>query len=386
MESLISTLFKKETKTTRAFASRLHGATLVEETDTLQLVYDLFTYSDETNIKRPDTCLVNFMFLHGSGMNRTVWEYYIAYMSKYFDNNIEWQINKIVTLDQVTHGDSAEINRNMLGTNFDWSDGARDACKVAQEEFLPKLSTNCINVVVGHSMGGFQALSCGVLSPSLFDLIIVIEPVVYVPHVENKFDVTIVPPRFYDALWNKMDDKFKDMNEFKKFMERRSFYKNSNSEILQRMIEFEAVRTLDGTIRTKISQQQNILCYLTLDPTAKWLIGSLPFISSPVYGIVGGKSTWCPPQNQELLVARIPKYQKDVIPNGDHLVNLEDPNVCLSKIVEYVNEYVKNSKINGSEISQSKDNDNYRKQLFQERFSVFKNERVKDGPIKLAKL
>ncbi|CAB4256256.1 similar to Saccharomyces cerevisiae YOR084W LPX1 Oleic acid-inducible, peroxisomal matrix localized lipase [Maudiozyma barnettii] len=386
MESIISTLFKKETKTTAAVASRSKNATLIEESDTLQLVYDVFTYSAGSNKRNSDTCLINFMFLHGSGMNRSVWEYYIAYMSKHFDNNTKWQINKMITLDQVTHGDSAEINRNLLGTNFDWADGARDACKVAQEEFLPKRMSNCVNVIVGHSMGGFQALSCGILSPTLFDLIIVIEPVVYVPHVENKLNVTIVPPRFYEALWNKMEDKFKDMNDFKKFMKKRSFYKNANAEIIERMIQFEAVHTAEGIIRTKISQQQNIICYLTLDPTAKWLIDSLPYINTPVYGIVGGKSTWCPPQNQELLVAKIPKYQKDIIPDGDHLLNLEDPGECLTKIFHCVNKFVDNFKMNMRKRTPNKDNDRYRLKLFEEQFALFKNERVKDGPIKLAKL
>ncbi|KAG0671894.1 hypothetical protein C6P45_004769 [Maudiozyma exigua] len=387
MQTIIENNYKKETKITAAVPSRTKGATLIHEVDTLQLVYDLYTYTGDKVVATTPLHSINFLFLHGSGMNRAVWEYYVAYILEIMkQKNVHWKINKIITMDQVTHGDSAELNRHKLGTNFDWADGARDACKVAQEEFLPTSDTNCYNVVVGHSMGGFQSLACNVLCPDLFNLSILIEPVVYVPHVQNKDNVTIIPPRFYNALWSKMTDNFKNMEEFETFMKNDSFYKKSNSEILQRMIQFEAIHTMEGTIKTKISQEQNMLCYLTLDPTARWLIGSLPYIKIPVHGIVGGISTWCPPQNQELLVSRIPLYEKDVIPDGDHLVNLEDPGTCLNRIVERITEFIDSSKVGESESKKGFVSDAQREKLFKVNFSKFKEERVKDGPIILAKL
>lgn len=384
MDTIIKNNYKKETKVSAAVSSRIIGATLIHEVDSLQLVYDLYTYTGTTVNTTNPTHLVNFLFLHGSGMNRSVWEYYVAYiLNNMKQKNVKWQINKIITLDQVTHGDSAELNRHKLGVNFDWADGARDACKIAQEEFQPIGAANCYNIVIGHSMGGFQSLACNVLYPDLFNLSILIEPVVYVPHVKNKENVTIVPPKFYNALWSKMTDNFKDMKEFETFMKNNSFYKKSNPEILERMIQFEAIHTPEGAIKTKISQEQNMLCYLTLDPTARWLIGSLSYIKIPVYGIVGGISTWCPPQNQELLVSRIPLYEKDIIPDGDHLVNLEDPQTCLNKIVDRITEFVHTSKGDNERYLVS---DMERETLFKEKFAKFKAERVKDGPIILAKL
>ena len=387
MEIIIKNNYKKETKITAAASSRTKGATLIHEIDTLHLVYDLYTYTGESVTVNDPKYLINFLFLHGSGMNRSVWEYYVAYILENMkQKNVNWQINKIITLDQVTHGDSAELNRHKLGTNFDWADGARDACTIAQEEFLPVSDSNCYNIVIGHSMGGFQSLACNVLCPDLFNLSILIEPVVYVPHVKNKDNVTIVPPKFYNALWSKMTDTFKDIKEFETFMKNDSFYRKSDPEILERMIQFEAIHTPEGTIKTKISQEQNMLCYLTLDPTARWLIGSLPYIKTPIYGIVGGISTWCPPQNQELLVSRIPLYEKDVILDGDHLVNLEDPQTCLNKIVDKITVFIGSSEINVLGSKMCSVSDIKREILFKANFAKFKEERVKDGPIILAKL
>lgn len=385
MNAELEKLYKKETKIAPAVAPRSKGAVLVETEDILRVVYDVYTTAQDTNSA---DVMVNLLFLHGSGMNRSIWEYYAAYLPKYIGSDKNRSIHKIVTMDQVTHGDSAELNRSQLGVNFDWADGARDACRVAEAEFMPKRSPKCINIVIGHSMGGFQALCCGVLSPFMFDQIIVIEPVVYVPHVDNEEGVTIVPPKFHKALLSKMDDTFECMDDFKTFMNTRSFYRNSHPEIVERMTNFEAVALPNGRVRAKISKEQNIICYLTLDPTAKWLIGSLPYIKTPVYGIVGGVSTWCPPENQQLLVSRLPEYHQDFIPKGDHLVNLEDPESCLQKITGYISDYI--SKIDLDSGTSTHDppitSDSHRKRLFARKFSQFENERVKDGDIILAKL
>lgn len=384
MDSELEKLYKKETKIISAVAPRSKGAVLLETEDKLRVIYDVYT---KIPCNKTTLLKVNLLFLHGSGMNRSIWEYYIANLPQHLEETPNWSINKIVTMDQVTHGDSAELNRYQLGVNFDWADGARDACRVAEEEFFPKDSPDSINIVVGHSMGGFQALSCGVLSPFMFNQIIVIEPVVYVPHVYNQEGVTIVPPKFHKALLSKMDDTFKNMEDFKNFMKTRSFYRNSHPEIVDRMVQFEAVSLPDGRVRAKISKEQNIMCYLTLDPTAKWLIGSLPFIKTPVYGIVGGKSTWCPPQNQELLVAKLPEYHQDFISDGDHLVNLEDPDTCLKKITAYISEYVSIRNVDNTyTLPEQIASVSQRKQIFNMKFLQFEKERVMDGDIVLAKL
>ena len=327
MISLLETYYNKETKKIDASLSRSPNSTLLENIDVLSLVYDVYTWK---NIQLKNVTLVNLLFLHGSGMNRVIWEYYVANIAKYLinGNSTEWLINKIILLDQVTHGDSYILNEFKLSVNYDWTDGARDACKVATQEFLPHFILEgqiTINVVVGHSMGGFQALACGVLMQWLFDLIIPIEPVL-LTHNDFKARRSMkIPNRFYQSLWNKMDDKFQSRKEMELFFDKKSFYTKLHPEILKRIKDFECIILPDGSVKTKITQKQNIICYMTLYPTSLWLQKSLQFIKAPVASIVGGMSTWTPSANQEILMKEIPQYHRDTIINGDHLVNIEMP-------------------------------------------------------------
>ncbi|CCF57877.1 hypothetical protein KAFR_0D02300 [Kazachstania africana CBS 2517] len=336
MQTLLDKHYTKETKVASACLSRAPNATLVPGKDKLSVVYDVFT-----NISAPatgDYKNINLMFLHGSGMNRAIWEYHIANFTKFLDA-LPFRFHKIVTLDQVNHGDSLVLNKNKLGVNFDWVDGARDACKVAELEFLQETTTTkAINVVVGHSMGGFQALSCGILFPYLFEVIIPIEPVVLTPVIPNEDKRTIIPENFYRALKGKMKDRFSLVECYDRYMEKETFYNRVHPEILARIKNFEKVEQ-NGQIITKMTNEQNMICYATLYPGGLWLIQSLESIVVPVYGIVGGVSNWCPPENQELLIKKIPNYEKVVIQEGDHLLNIELPDICIEHILRAIANY-----------------------------------------------
>lgn len=327
--------FKVETKTLEAAKNRKPNSVLVPGIDTLQVVYDLYTRVQALN---DDQVGVNFLFLHGSGMSRIIWEYYLAQFTSLMSTDSQWQVNKTIVLDQVTHGDSAELNRDKLSVDFDWTDGAKDACKVALKEF----NQNEVNIIVGHSMGGHQALCCGVLCPDFFDLIIPIEPVL-IPHVVSK-DIrapTVVHSRFFNAIWNKTKDTFDNDKEFRQYMETSSFYTNAHPWIRDRIIDFERV-PLDSTgkLRTKVSQGQNTLCYMTLNPGASWLIANLKYITTPVYCMLEGIANWTPEANRQVLEKDIEKITIDIVEEGDHLMNLEIPDVIINRILKYMDTFM----------------------------------------------
>ncbi|QLQ81973.1 hypothetical protein HG537_0G02270 [Torulaspora globosa] len=379
MEEYIISQYKKETKVLEAVHPRnFDDSTLVPDKDVLSIVYDIYT-----PVKKSENNLVpkvNILFLHGSGMSRCIWEYYVAYI---MDKRPNWRINKIVLMDQVSHGDSAVLNAEKLGVNFDWVDGARDACKLAQNEFFGEAST--YNVVIGHSMGGFQALSCGVLMPSLFDLIIAIEPVVlmYVGKGTTG-EYTIISRKLHQALLSKMKDRFQSELEYQKYMRTSSFFAKVHPDILQRIIDFERLTLSNGEVRTKMDQRQNILCYLTLFPSAKWLLGSLKFIRSPVVTILGGISKWTPKENQQVLERFIPDYTRDTVPEGDHLLNIENPEETLSKIVCHISRFV-SMKSRDTNCLERDLTVNERRNLFNAQFNRFQAQRVDDRPMELAK-
>lgn len=375
MDELLRSRYSKSTRVIKATFPRANDdSTLVPHKDTLNLVYDLYT----PTAKSQDHCRshVNLLFLHGSGMSRCVWEYHVAHLQDY---ELNWNIHKIVLVDQATHGDSAMLNQDKLGVNFDWSDGARDACKIAEVEFSDGVAAH--NVVIGHSMGGFQALCCGVLMPNLFQLLITIEPVVLMHNMINVHDRTVLPTKLYQGLNSKIRDSFKDGKEYEDFMRNGSFFKAVHPEILQRMIDFERVSMCDGTIRTKINREQNIMCYLTLFPTSYWLLDSLKYIKAPVVSIVAELARWSPKENQETLKRQIPNFTQDVVPGADHLVNIEKPLETLSRIICHISRYVASKKVpSNSDLSNDE-----RREKFNIQFYKFRAARVEDGPMALAK-
>ncbi|KAK5774109.1 triglyceride lipase PWA37_001117 [Arxiozyma heterogenica] len=340
-KDIIAKNFKVETKIIEAAKNRKLKSVLVPGIDTLYIVYDLYTQIlDKSSFN--DKYLINFLFLHGSGMNRVIWEYYIARITQIINSNnssLQWQINKVILLDQVNHGDSAELNRFKLGVDFDWNDGAKDACKVSLKEF----QQNEINIVIGHSMGGFQALSCGVFCSEFFNLIITVEPVL-VPHIKikNYKSPTSMHSKFFHSIWSKTKDTFNSEAEYIRFMENDSFYTRVLSDIRDRIIEFEMIPiNKKGQIRTKMTQLQNTLCYMTLNPGAAWLIDNLKFITSSVCCILGGVSNWTPKENREVIETSISCIETHIIEDGDHLLNLEIPDIVINKIIERISFHIK---------------------------------------------
>lgn len=188
------------------------------------------------------------------------------------------------------------------------------------------------------------ALSSGVLYPYLFDLIITIEPVLITHDGGKVKGPTIMPVNFYNSLKAKMDDKFETLEDYHKTIDTNSFYTRVHPEIKQRFKEFEKVQDMEGKITMKMEQRQNLICYLTLNPGAQWLLNGLSFIKAPVVNILGGVSKWCPKENEETMNRRIPIYERDVIVGGDHLVNIEMPAETLAKVIAHITIFVDKSK------------------------------------------
>ncbi|GAV55978.1 hypothetical protein ZYGR_0AZ01500 [Zygosaccharomyces rouxii] len=368
MDPLIKSRYKKQTKVIEAVWPRSHkDAVLATAKDRLQLVYDVYTCVNSN--KNDNNVFVNLLFLHASGMSRSVWDYHVAHL---FDYEFNWNVNKIILLDQVSQGDSGVLNADLLGVQQDWVDGARDACKVAQNEF--NTDSPVLNIVIGHSAGGFQALSSGVLLPNLFQLIITVEPVVYMNYAT-------LSPRFYQALLDKMQDVFPNDEVYQNYMDRRSMYATVHPSILQRVKEFEKTVLPDGTIRTKISRNQHIICYMSLNSGADWLINSLSSIKVPVISMFGGISKWAPRKNREILKEKIPDYFEEMISDGDHLFNLEQPDKFLRKLVDYISGFVSNG---GRQYLESITSDNLlidqRRKKFEIDFENYKKSKVKVNP------
>ncbi|CAI4790694.1 BDN_1c_G0049530.mRNA.1.CDS.1 [Saccharomyces cerevisiae] len=372
--------FKKETKTCSASWPRAPQSTLCA-TDRLELTYDVYTSAERQRRSRTATRL-NLVFLHGSGMSKVVWEYYLPRLVA-ADAEGNYAIDKVLLIDQVNHGDSAVRNRGKLGTNFNWIDGARDVLKIATCELGSIDSHPALNVVIGHSMGGFQALACDVLQPNLFHLLILIEPVVITRKAIGAGrpglppDSPQIPENLYNSLRLKTCDHFANESEYVKYMRNGSFFTNAHSQILQNIIDFERIKASGddedgGPVRTKMEQAQNLLCYMNMQTFAPFLISNVKFVRKRTIHIVGARSNWCPPQNQLFLQKTLQNYHLDVIPGGSHLVNVEAPDLVIERINHHIHEFVLTSLLQSSHIPQLTLEE--RAVMFDRAFDSFKNE------------
>ncbi|CAI4064751.1 hypothetical protein SUVZ_08G1220 [Saccharomyces uvarum] len=335
--------FTKETKTCSASWPRAPRGTLCAA-DRLDLVYDVYTNTSERH-RHPGATSVNIVFLHGSGMSKVVWEYYLPRIAA-ADPDGHYAVHKLVLIDQVTHGDSGVRNRGKLGTVFDWTDGARDVVKIAADEFggYEEGSPPALNVAIGHSMGGFQALVSDVLQPNLFHLLILIEPVVVTRQASPAAaaaGLSQIPEGLYNALRLKTRDRFRSESDYVKYMRNNSFFANAHGQILQNIIDFERTAPEDnGSVRTKMDQAQNLLCYMNMQSFAPFLISNVKFVRKRTIHIVGARSNWCPPENQLFLQKTLQNYHLDTIPGGSHLVNIEAPDLVIDKINHHIREFV----------------------------------------------
>lgn len=349
--------FNRETKTCSASWPRASQSTLCA-TDRLELVYDVYTNTERQRRSRTATSL-NLVFLHGSGMSKAVWEYYLPRLVA-ADAESDCVIDKVVLIDQVNHGDSGVRNRGKLGTNFNWIDGARDVLKIVTCEFGSNDSRPALNIAIGHSMGGFQALACDVLQPNLFHLLILIEPVVITRKASSTGrsgvlpDAPQIPENLYNSLRLKTCDHFANESEYVKYMKNSSFFTNAHGQILQNIIDFERIKGSDddGSVRTKMEQAQNLLCYMNMQTFAPFLISNVKFVKKRTIHIVGSHSNWCPPENQLFLQKTLQNYHLDVIPGGSHLVNVEAPDLVVERINHHIHEFVLTSPLQSSHIPQ----------------------------------
>ncbi|AET39110.1 triglyceride lipase Ecym_4027 [Eremothecium cymbalariae DBVPG len=339
----IDQYFRSDVRSIQGMSPRSWPESVIDPTqDLLQVVYSVF--EPREGVKRGGGTRVNMVFLHGSGMNRALWEYYLVplWHSSNRSNGC-WQLGKVLLIDQVNHGDSAVQNQGKLGVFADWLDGTHDVCLVASKEFTP-VGADTVNVIVGHSMGGFQALCSASLYRSLFNLVIALEPVVWMYSVPNVEGFTKMKRGFYKALMRKSRDQFKDEEEYNKFQDEKGFYANAHPDILKRVKEFEKLVNKDGSVSMKTTTYQTMIAYFGNRPSAEWFMTGARFIKADVVTLMGGASKWTPPENEKFLSEQIPNYKMEVVPGGEHVMNLEIPDAIISRIVNHVEEFVQKTK------------------------------------------
>ncbi|KAK6461160.1 Alpha/beta hydrolase family-domain-containing protein [Scheffersomyces coipomensis] len=293
---------------------------------------------------------INLVFSHGNGMNKGLWHYHIDKIYQHFNSLPDAYINTVIAMDHANQGDSAVYNKEKLGHTYSWIDGARDIVTIVKDHETASFSQeNAYNIVVGHSMGGFQALMAGYFEPNLFSAVLGINPVWYKEHsTHQKTKETM-------TKWlkkNRIASHFKFNGPNKNWKQdiinwykTKSFYKFFDEQVLLNMLEDDFPEEFDVNkpyeeIKLKHEASQEFITYfggynsyMSSSPLYK-------YVKIPVYHVHSENDLGAPggvELSRELL--------KDVvipidIPKLLHSMNAEQPDLTLDLIYKVVDEII----------------------------------------------
>ncbi|PLW09041.1 hypothetical protein PCANC_21618 [Puccinia coronata f. sp. avenae] len=209
---------------------------------------------------------ITLILAHANGFHKETWEPSLAHLIL---SPAGRKIKEIWALDCVNQGDSAVLNRQNLGLNFDWGDQARDLlqfvlCYLPDDKssgtslpvVLPRLE--CPNPgflqldrsppsntnepidwrhrklkLIGHSFGGCASLLAATSIPELFHDVILVDPT-----VRPKHDTEVaLATRMAGSAVSRHDQWENRTVALMKFQKNSSFYGRWDPHVLTRYVE-----------------------------------------------------------------------------------------------------------------------------------------------------
>ncbi|ODQ49925.1 alpha/beta-hydrolase [Saitoella complicata NRRL Y-17804] len=265
-----------------------------------------------------------FIFLHATGLQSSTFEPLIATL---FDSSIGRNIKEVWAIDAANQGDSAVLNDGKLGVEYSWADGARDITSVIKQANL----TEPI-VLVGHSMGGAQALLATILHPTLIHATIALEPVAHNAPISTPPTLLLHNTLRKPSSWpSRTDTSLLSLRQ-------KSFYRRWDQRVWDIWLETALHQNEEGgQVRLKTTPIQEAACYL--DPTTQSLTFSLlPHMRRPVLYVVGGAARWNTAQSNVDRQGRTPGARTVVVEGGGHLVCVEDVQGTVDAMVPFLTE------------------------------------------------
>ncbi|KAK6198646.1 Alpha/Beta hydrolase protein [Scheffersomyces amazonensis] len=342
--------------------------------------YETTQSSKKIGNKRP----INLVFMHGNGMNKGLWHYHIDKIySHYQDSLNDSYINVVLALDNANENDSAYINSNKLGPVYHWIDGTKDIIAVIKNNEARTFSQqNTINIIIGHSMGGFQSLMASIIEPNLFHAAILINPVLY--QTEEYMAACQI-------LYNKWIKHRRVVSQFKfdgpnknwkkdveQWFKTKSFFKNFHPQVLSNMIDDATPPRYDPNqaydeINLKHPATQEYLTYFWGVDSVWQSMDKYKFAKVPIYHI-STENDLAPPDHVKLTRELLKNVVIPIdVPKFYHSANAEQPDWALGVIYNSIDDVL--AKSPGHIINDFKYKDilgkDYKDKLYQETFKNF---------------
>lgn len=314
--------------TVAASYPRQAGSTLVDER--LLLCYRKYVAAIAPS---KGNLVVNFVFIHGTGMNKGLWHYHIDKMYR----EAPFTVGTVLAPDMVNHGQSAGVNRDNLGYTFDWVDGAYDIVLMLKKESLQTAGCRNLNILVGHSMGGFLAMYTEYLNPGLFHAVVPINPIVFTSEKSALRSIEVfkgwLKRGYMQDTWP-VGPQIAPRQVAEAYFKQESFFKRFHSLVLHHMLEdewYEAGQPTGDVLHTyvKTTVANQMVTYLSSLESLKRGMKIFGKVNIPVYHVSSDRDTVIP-QAIEFFRETTKKVLHPVDCKGFHLVNAEDPDlICL---------------------------------------------------------
>lgn len=327
-------MFTTKAKSTDAAWPRGPGSAF-DASDHLKIAYIKYSAIQPAKNKTH----VNLIFAHGTGMNKSVWKQHIERLYMKIQD-ASWVLDHVVAADCCNHGDSALLNKGMIAWGADWRDAGRDLVQIVKHEaqttgdLVPSQTT--LNILVGHSYGGFSCTYAAYLEPSLFAGCIALEPVVY---VESQFkDIFFARLR---KVERSIIDTFDLMEAAVTYFKRESFYKTLEPAVLKDFVNDELYPS-DGKIKTKASIEGQMATYCSAFYSLEFDQDVIKLLRVPYLHVVGTSAAWNLPQTVDFVKESVPSGLlecKEI--KGTHLMFGENVADTVDVIAEFCSKWAK---------------------------------------------
>lgn len=345
-------MLSKTTHTIDAYHPRENEFSTVSPDDRLQIVYNLYTKSGVSRHfdsgEYPDDRL-NLVFIHGTQMCKEVWEYMIE---KFFDCGLFGKdgerLGAVVSLDPVNHGESCALNKDKLGFVCTWSDGGKDVVQVLKHLNLQSGTT----IVLGHSMGGAQALYAALHEPHMIDSVVLFDPVGYfnAELLRNENVIKMTGERM-SKLKRFVRSEFKDEEDYLKYMKTRGISRTFHPRIQADYIKYAAKKNADGSFSFLASADQQLVSYFSSQFAMQDIPHLLPVVKPAMLHVDGELADWNPPEAQEMWTSLVQRSEAAVVKNGHHLFPFDQPDETFDAIVPFIQRRLEQGTINSKQQS-----------------------------------
>lgn len=307
----------------------------------LRVAYRKYTMAGDSQLPR-----FNFVFLHGTGMNKGIFNGSILHLFQQAES-LGFSVGVVVAVDAVNHGHSAVLNQDHLGDVFNWRDFSYDVERVLENE-PAFFAAGARNIVVGHSMSGTVSLYLAYLKPGLLDCAVLVNPVcfrsakslanTYEPYkswndagfMETEFDVPAG-----QSWWEVV----------RGYMRKHLFYRNFTDELLDDLLDDERPPSLDKNDRSV----RHVALNTTKFQTLATYFGSLEafvevqpvfgVIKTPVYRLLGERDLPSEETRKRLETA-IPSMKTTLLKGLKHNMHGEQPDLFRKALYDVIVERI----------------------------------------------